>query len=232
MTKPAYIYFDLDNTLLNHSSAESAAQKETFESFQELQEAPYTKWIETYRTVNHYLWELYQKGEVDRHQLQRRRFYDSMGRLGLNNEVSEKIGDAYMEIYRKHWVWVEGAEEALERISETFPTGIITNGFRETQQLKFKKMDLSRYCNRFLISEDVGVMKPHPKVFDRATEMAGVDRSGILYVGDSYSSDIVGGKSAGWSTAWFTAFLNGDEEGDLSDFRFNDFDELLDYLEL
>ncbi|MCC5914492.1 MAG: HAD family hydrolase, partial [Balneolaceae bacterium] len=82
MTKPAYIYFDLDNTLLNHSSAESAAQKEIFESFQELQDAPYTKWIETYRTVNHHLWELYQKGEVDRHQLQRRRFFDSMDRLG------------------------------------------------------------------------------------------------------------------------------------------------------
>jgi putative hydrolase of the HAD superfamily len=75
-------------------------------------------------------------------------------------------------------------------------------------------------------------MKPHPKVFDVATERAGVVRDSILYVGDSYSSDIVGGRNAGWTTAWFTALNGGIEEGQTADFIFDDFDELLEKLDL
>lgn len=232
MTTPSYIFFDLDNTLLDHSSAEAAAQQETYKTFSLLKGVTFDEWISTYRTINSKLWGLYQQGKVNRDELQRRRFEESMTTLGLNGEKWEQIGAAYMELYREHWNWIDGAEEALAQISERFPSGIITNGFRETQMLKFEKMQLNRYCRDFLISEDVGVMKPHPKVFDRGTDMAGVDRSAILYVGDSFSSDIIGGRSAGWGTAWYTAFANGEELSldESAEFHFDDFSELLNRL--
>lgn len=230
--KSTFVFFDLDNTLLNHSSAEKSAQKATYSAFSELQEVALDLWLETYRTKNRGLWEKYQRNEIDRYHLQKARFSDTMNSLNLNSERSGEIGTAYMEFYRNHWQWVTGAREALVHISEKYRTGIITNGFKETQQLKIEQLQLNSYCSKFLISEDVGKMKPHPAVFDRATEMAGVPRDQILYVGDSYTSDIMGGKNAGWRTAWFTGLTTDTREENKADITFSRFNDLLDFLKL
>lgn len=229
--KPQFVFFDLDNTLLDHNSAEAAAHNDLYNSTPELQQRPLEDWLNTYKSINHQLWLNYQEGKIDRHELQQSRFRDSMKQLNMSFERSDEIGSAYMQFYRNHWDWVDGAKEALEKVCESYPIGIVTNGFLETQQKKIEKMGLGRHTNLFIITEEIGVMKPHPKVFDVATERAGVDRKSILYVGDSYSSDIIGGRNAGWNTAWFTAFSEI-ENGQTADFQFDDFDDLLKELDV
>ncbi|MBJ4296929.1 HAD-IA family hydrolase, partial [Salmonella enterica subsp. enterica serovar Typhimurium] len=57
-----------------------------------------------------------------------------------------------------------------------------------------------------VISEQVGVAKPDPKIFNYALEQAGnPDRSRVLMVGDTAESDILGGINAGLSTCWLNA---------------------------
>lgn len=57
-----------------------------------------------------------------------------------------------------------------------------------------------------MISEQVGVAKPDPKIFNYAPEQAGnPDRSRVLMVGDTAESDILGGINAGLSTCWLNA---------------------------
>ena len=228
--KPSFIYFDLDNTLLNHTKAESAAQKDTFTGFHEFEETDIALWLDAYKEENHELWLKYQQGKIDRDYLQYQRFYRPMKKLGLSTDNSSEIGLAYMQNYRKYWTWVDGAKEALELVADRFPIGIVTNGFLETQQNKIEVMGLDQYTDNFIITEEIGVMKPHPKVFDVATERSGADRNEILYVGDSYSSDVIGGRDAGWQTAWFTAFMNEIEENQTADFMFDRFPMLTDYL--
>lgn len=228
--KPRFVFFDLDNTLLDHDSAEAAAQNDLYNSTPELQEVSLEDWLNTYKSINHKLWLRYQKGEIDRHQLQESRFKDSMEELGILPDQSAEIGSAYMQFYRNHWTWVDGARHALEEVANSYPIGIVTNGFLETQQKKIEDMGLGQYTDIFIITEEIGVMKPHQKVFDVATEKAGVDRQEILYVGDSYSSDIIGGRNAGWRTAWFTAFVSEIEEDQTADFLFDQFPMLTNYL--
>lgn len=227
---PQFVFFDLDNTLLDHDSAEAGAHNDIYRSNPELQQVSIEDWLDTYKRINHNLWLRYQGGEIDRHELQRSRFKDSMIQLGIPSERSDEIGTEYMNFYRNHWSWVEGAKEAVEKVSESCPVGIVTNGFLETQQLKIEKMGLDQYTDIFVITEEIGVMKPHQKVFDVATERAGVDRDSILYVGDSYSSDIIGGRNAGWRTAWYTAFVSEIVEGQTADFLFDQFPLLTQYL--
>jgi len=229
--KPSFIYFDLDNTLLDHNKAEEKAHQAVYQSTPELQKVPIEKWLETYQAINHQLWLKYQSGEIDRFELQRGRFRNSMEELGMDYTRSKEIGDSYMQQYREHWNWIEGAREALETISSRFETGIITNGFRETQNLKFDKLEIRQYCSHLIISEEVGELKPHPKVFDHATELAGVDRDKILYIGDSHSSDITGGYNAGWKTAWYTGKITRNGEARIADLEFEEFGELIGFLD-
>ena len=228
--KPQFVFFDLDNTLLDHDSAEAAAQNDLYNSTPELQEVSLDDWLSTYKSINHTLWLRYQKGEIDRHQLQKSRFKDSMEELGILSDQIAEIGSAYMQFYRNHWAWVDGARQALEEVANSYPIGIVTNGFLETQRKKIEEMGLGRYTDIFIITEEIGVMKPHQKVFDAATARAGFNRQEILYVGDSYSSDIIGGKNAGWRTAWFTAFVSEIKEDQTADFLFDQYPMLTNYL--
>lgn len=227
-----YIYFDLDNTLLDHNTAESKSHRSIYETYPELQSVPISDWLATYQLVNHNLWVQYQDGEIDRHQLQISRFHNSMKELGLSTENSREIGITYMKMYREFWDWIDDAQETLEAASKQFEVGIITNGFKETQHLKFEKLSMHKYTNQMVISEELGVLKPHPKVFDHATKLAGVPREEILYVGDSYSSDIVGGVNAGWKTAWYTGSASEEETEITPDLTFHQFEDLRTFLGL
>lgn len=226
---PKYIYFDLDDTLLDHKKAEAAALKEVHTNFSIFEDIRADDLITAYGTVNKAQWKLYSKGEVTRKQLQRNRFEFTLQELELNAAVHDEVGSYYMNCYRKYWEWVEGAKEVFVAISQKFDVGILTNGFSETQKLKFKQFELHAHARHLVISEEVGELKPHPSVFQHATELAGCSASDILYVGDSFTSDVIGASEFGWRTAWYTQTSCPQKERK-ADFVFNTFDKLHKYL--
>jgi len=54
-----------------------------------------------------------------------------------------------------------------------------------------------------VVSQRVGVIKPHPAIFAAARAALGDPApQAILHVGDDWAADVVGAASAGWRTAW------------------------------
>ncbi|MCG8373433.1 MAG: HAD-IA family hydrolase [Balneolales bacterium] len=228
---PEFVYFDLDDTLLDHKKAEQNGLADVHQHFVDFEEIPLAKLIDTYHHINKGLWEEYGRGEIDRHILHRRRFEETFIELGINPDLYVEAGKVYMNYYRNHWEWVKGARQVYENIADKFPVGIITNGFAETQWMKINQFGFKETTRQIVISEEVGVMKPHPKIFDYATKLADVKREKILYVGDSYTSDVQGGKAANWMVAWFTSNPEP-EQAKLPDLAFDDFEVLLSSLKL
>lgn len=204
LKSPKFIYFDLDDTLLNHKKAEQAGLKDVHDHFSIFDGVSLEELVHTYHNINKALWERYGRGEIDRQFLHQKRFEDTLEALNLDSSLYEKAGKVYMNYYRTHWEWIDGAKEAYEKIRDSYATGIITNGFAETQRMKLNQFGFDELARHIVISEDIGVMKPHPKIFDFATELCGCEREEILYVGDSYTSDVVGGSNAGWQVAWYS----------------------------
>ena len=223
---PEFIYFDLDDTLLNHKKAEQNGLADVHDHFEEFSDISLKTLVDTYHHINKGLWEEYGRGEIDRHILHRRRFEETFRELGIRTELYEEAGKVYMQYYRNHWEWIDGAEEAYQSIAQKYEVGIITNGFAETQWMKIDQFGFRESARHIVISEEVGVMKPQPKIFDHSTELAGVDRDKILYVGDSPTSDVKGGLNAGWMVAWYKS--NPTElEATLPDLVFDDFSVLM-----
>lgn len=226
---PDFIYFDLDDTLLNHKKAEQFGLADVHSHFSDFYSIPLQKLIQTYHHINKGLWEEYGRGEIDRHILHRRRFEETFMKLGIEPSLYEEAGKVYMNYYRNHWEWIDGAKDAYCKIAEKYPVGIITNGFAETQWMKIDQFGFRENARHIVISEEVGVMKPNSQIFDYSTELVGVPRENILYVGDSINSDIKGGLNAGWKVAWYTK--NPSElEALLPDVCFSDFKVLLESL--
>lgn len=229
--KPAFVYFDLDDTLLDHLGAERKAQTVVWQQYPELQSVSVERWISLYSENNKHLWEQYGLGNISKETLQEQRFVIPMKALNIHTGRALEIGQAYLETYEHYWDWTPGAEFALNRIAIHFPCGILTNGFERAQLRKFQKFGLDDGRFELIISEKTGFTKPQPGIFTFAANKIYRQPNEILYVGDNYLADIEGGHRAGWITAWYNS-KKTERTSNVADFTFSAFPELLSFLEL
>ena len=94
------------------------------------------------------------------------------------------------------------AAEVVRYLAAKYPLTIISNGFKEVQYYKFKHSGLAPYFTHTLISEEVGINKPQPGIFEIALQRNGITVNEALMIGDSYSSDIAGAKATGIDQLW------------------------------
>ena len=193
-----WIFFDADETLF------------TFDSFTGLQRmfldysVTFTaEDFQDYQAVNKPLWVDYQNGAITSLQLQRQRFVGWGEQL---NVPPEELNDAFMNAMAEICAPLPGAVSLVNALHGKVKMGIITNGFTSLQQICLERTGLRDRFDLLVISEEVGVAKPDPRIFDYALEQAGSpDRSRVLMVGDTAESDILGGINAGLSTCWLNA---------------------------
>ncbi|MDM2963382.1 pyrimidine 5'-nucleotidase [Citrobacter sp. CK201] len=193
-----WIFFDADETLF------------TFDSFTGLQRmfldysVTFTaEDFQDYQAVNKPLWVDYQNGAITSLQLQRQRFVGWGEQL---NVPPEELNDAFMNAMAEICAPLLGAVSLVNALHGKVKMGIITNGFTSLQQIRLERTGLRDRFDLLVISEEVGVAKPDPRIFDYALEQAGSpDRSRVLMVGDTAESDILGGINAGLSTCWLNA---------------------------
>jgi putative hydrolase of the HAD superfamily len=228
---PEFIYFDLDDTLLNHRDAQRKALLDVHDHFAFFSNIETEQFVEIYNEINGKQWTLYNEGKIDAGELQHNRFALTLSKFNLEENNPDAIGEQYLQFYQNYWLWIEGAEQAFDAIRAEYKVGILTNGFTDIQEKKFKEFDLYNRADELVISEQVGALKPHPDVFEHATSLSGCRPEEILYIGDSFQSDITGGHNYGWNTAWFME-VDGSEEQVIADFVFNDYEKLLNLLQL
>ena len=229
-----FIYFDLDDTLLDHRQAERDALADVHAAFPEaFDEVTAKRLQEAYHAHNVPLWERYADGEIDKDELKRLRFEQLLETLAIDSVAPRRVGAHYIERYTHHWTAMPGAFDAFRQIADRFPVGLLTNGFSETQHAKVDRFPvLEERSEVVVVSEETGYLKPDSRVFDHAAEIAEAAPEAILYVGNSLRSDVKGGLNAGWQVAWYTPNgLNGEAPPE-SDrlFRFQTWSQLTDWL--
>lgn len=153
-----------------------------------------------YQVVNHQLWIDYQDGKITAQTLQNTRFQTWAERL---NVTTQELNLAFLSAMADICQFMPGAENLLKALSQHAKLGIITNGFSALQRVRLERMKVESYISVLVISEEVGVAKPDPKIFERAFEMMDYyDKHKILMVGDNAQSDILGGQNIGIDTCW------------------------------
>ncbi len=113
--------------------------------------------------------------------------------------------------------------------------GIITDGNPIKQWEKILRLELDPYFDEVLISDFVGVKKPHPKIFRKALGKFDVKADEAVMVGDRLYSDIYGAKRVGMHTVWFRygKYANSEREYEkYADFTIEDLKELPGIIEV
>lgn len=201
MARYTCLLLDVDNTLLDFTSAERQALTDTLAQYQ----LPCDESIcEIYHQVNDRLWQSLAKGELSRSKLFAVRFARFLQAAGLpDNGKSREMNDRYEEQLALHPDLIPGALAALDELAEVATLAAVSNGAYKVQQARIQASGIDRYLDGVYISEKVGAAKPSPRLFEHALRDLGVnDRSRVLVVGDDLLADIQGGRNAGLDTCW------------------------------
>ncbi|WP_199609714.1 pyrimidine 5'-nucleotidase [Flocculibacter collagenilyticus] len=194
--KYQWILFDADETLF-HFDAFSGL-KHLFNQYDVTFSA---QDYNEYQQTNKRLWDEYQNHTIDAAQLQHTRFKIWADKLGVDTQV---LNSGFLNSMAEICALLPGAGELLSSLSGKVKMGIITNGFTDLQQIRLQRTGLNKMFEHIVISEQVGVAKPHINIFEHAFKlMQHPEKDQILMVGDNPHSDIKGANNAGIHSCWF-----------------------------
>ncbi len=197
--RPA-VLFDLDDTLLDFHHAEAVAIRRTLAA---VGASATDETVARYSAINDAYWKRLEKGELTRIQVLTGRFAQLFKELGM-----DFLPDEAWHIYEKnlskgHW-FIEGAEDLLKILAPRYTLCLVSNGTASVQDKRIKSAGIARYFEEIFISQRVGVNKPAAAFFDHCfATLPHLDRTRTVIVGDSLTSDILGGRNAGIRTCWF-----------------------------
>ena len=166
---------------------------------------PCTDEVETtYLKINHALWDAFARGEVDQDFLVVERFA-ALARVYNVNWDAAKVNRDYLNGLGDEAHLLPGAMEFCCKLRDMGLTlAIATNGMPVAQRGRYTRTGIDKVIPNLFISMELGVQKPMPAYFDKVCEAMNItDRSRVVMIGDSLSSDILGGNNAGIDTIWY-----------------------------
>ena len=194
-----FLFLDLDDTILDFHKAERLAISRTFRSFGL---EPTEQVLERYHVINRQHWERLERGELTRDQVLTGRFQMLFEELGIPAQP-QAIAKGYEHNLGLGHYFLPGAKEALDTLRGKYRLFLASNGTASVQHSRLTSAGLYPYFEEVFVSQALGANKPSRAFFDAcAARIPGYDPRKALMVGDSLTSDILGGINAGMKTCW------------------------------
>ena len=198
-----YLFFDLDDTLLDFHKAEAWALRQ---ALRRSGVEPTDAIAARYSEINQSQWELLEEQKITRQQVLVRRFQLLFQELGVNASC-EKTQKCYENMLAKGHDFMPGAQELLETLKGKYEMYLVSNGTAMVQDARLRDSGIEQYFKGIFISERVGVDKPQEEFFDRSFAAIPVfDPGQAMIIGDSLTSDIRGTSLAGRISMWTMKF--------------------------
>jgi YjjG family noncanonical pyrimidine nucleotidase len=194
------LLFDADGTLFDYDRAETWALNKTFGRYGLHFEPAHSS---LYRRVNDPLWDAFERGQITQDRLKVLRFELLFEAMGVAVDA-EDFSSAYSRQLGQATFLIDGAHDLIAALNGRHRLLLLTNGLTDVQRPRFGASSIGHYFEDWVISEEVGVAKPDPRIFDIAFQRLGNPaREEVLIIGDSLTSDMAGGVAYGIDTCWY-----------------------------
>ncbi len=196
-----YIFLDLDGTIFDFNYAERVS---LIGMLEELGIEYDDSVPELYSEINDKHWHALERGQITRDEMLTHRFTElfalinaTASPLDARRSYEGRLSDCYY--------YIDGAEELLCELSKKdYKLYLASNGTDSVQTRRIEASGIARYFDDIFISERIGHNKPSLLYFEECFKrIEGFDKSLAVIVGDSLSSDILGGKNANITTIWY-----------------------------
>lgn len=199
------VLFDLDDTLFDHSYCARTALDGVRAAHECLQALPAERIEEAHGRI---LDDLHGdvvsgKRELDAARIERfRRLFEFAG-VQAEPALASAAAACYRQAYLESWRVVQGAIALLGELRRReIPIAVVSNNLLEEQQDKMRYCALEPYIDALVVSGEVAVSKPDPRIFHIALDRLGRTAAEAVMVGDSWTADIAGAAAAGIRPIW------------------------------
>ncbi len=197
-----YLFWDVDGTVLDFLASEAYAIRTLFEKYG-LGKCS-DEMLRTYSEINVKYWEKLEQNLMTKSEILVGRFREFFDLAGIDKDIAERFNEEYQLVLGDHIEYVKYAKETLLSQKGEFILVAVTNGTKIAQTKKLRLSGLDEIFDEVFISEDVGAEKPNIGYFDYIFQKLGIkDRSEVILIGDSLTSDMQGGLFAGIDTCWY-----------------------------
>jgi HAD superfamily hydrolase (TIGR01549 family) len=95
--------------------------------------------------------------------------------------------------------------DAVRRMAQHYRLGLLSN-FDDAQCGREVLLDsgVADLFEAIIISAEVGLRKPNPRIYQRILEMLRLDANEVLFVGDTPREDVAGPQAVGMQTVWIS----------------------------
>ena len=222
-----FLFLDLDDTILDFHKAERIAINKTLGEFGL---EPTEEVLGRYHLINKAHWEMLERGELTRAEVQWKRFDVLFREFGVVADPHE-CAVRYMQNLSVGHYFLPGAEETVEYLSKKYRLFLASNGNAAVQKGRMTSANLYRFFEQVFVSEEIGHNKPSKAYFDAAfARSPGFDPEKALMVGDSLTSDIKGGNNAGILCCWFNPQGKPAPDSLRIDYTIGDLSQILDII--
>lgn len=195
------LFIDVDDTILDFTGGEKVALEAVLTCFN-LPSDENT--VSIYHECNNRVWREFERGEISKPDLLIKRFSMFLGIIDKTDVSPRLINEKYFDFLEKQHSYINGALEFINKIARYYRIFLVTNGTTRIQNRRLADSGLINLVEDVFISEQLGVQKPLKEYFEIVEQkITNFDKSKCVLVGDSLTSDILGGKNYGIKTIWY-----------------------------
>lgn len=196
------LLWDIDGTLLDFIAAEKAAIKKLFSEYN-LGECS-DEAIKRYSEINKAYWEKLERKELTKQEILIKRFEDFFAEQGVDTAIAPQFNEEYQIRLGDTIVFRDNGYEVVKSFCGKVKQYAVSNGTIRAQSRKLKLSGLGDLFDGIFLSEELGAEKPDIVFFEKVFEkIKPADKSQVMIIGDSLTSDIRGGNNAGILTCWY-----------------------------
>lgn len=223
-----FVFLDLDDTIFDFHKSEGSALSYTLSG---LGIEPTAQTLALYSKINREGWEMLERGEATRAEILTRRFRILFEKLG--KDIPATAAQAlYEKRLSEEYCYVDGAPELINSLLGKYKLYLASNGTARVQDGRIAISGIAKFFDGIFISERIGHDKPSREFFEGCFKLIpDFSREEAIIIGDSLSSDILGGKNANIRTCLFNPQAKPLKADILPDYEIRELSEIPALLE-
>jgi putative hydrolase of the HAD superfamily len=201
----AVVLFDLDDTLFDHRGCTRDALASLQHRYQSLRGLSVEAMnIEYSRLLEElHLQVLAGRKTAEEARIDRFMRLFAFGGAPVGRETAGEAAATYRAAYIAGWRPIRFALELLAALHGCVAVGVVTNNVALEQRQKISACGFEPFLDVIVISEEAGVQKPDPRIFEIALSRLERAPEDAVMVGNAWETDIAGARAAGIRPVWF-----------------------------
>ena len=201
------IVFDLDNTLIDRQRAFTEMLKDRIE----LTLPEDKKHLKEQAIQDILMWD--DNGTVSR-SVSFKKYCD---KYEVTCMTSEELSTYWTTISGSVVYLFDDVIDVIAYLKAKYRLAILTNGSPISQRRKLESTGILNMFELSVVSGEVGIDKPDPRIFDVMCERLNVKPQDCLYIGDNYVNDVLGARNAGWNAIYLNRLRLASDETQMID---------------